>query len=222
MVSSRARIAGPVIAVGAVSVGLVLIGACGVGHHDIYVPPPPLEFGPAAAVATVRDGSTVTAPKVIIPPSPTWQMAPAGPPRRPAGYTPPSSTSAAADSESAPESPESSTRPSRTTTPRTSTTEPPPAAVTETEDATTTTRNRTLSVEPSTVGESAPTHVPTPPEESAALEESRTVVPDAGQSGTSPTGNSPIAQSPVIEGPTIAPSPTTTRVNVDGQIAETE
>ena len=91
MESSRAKIAGPVIAAGAVSLGLVLIGACGLGKHDTYVAPPPIKsVGDAAPV--VRDGTTATAPRVVIPPSPSWQVAPAGPPRKPVGFTDPSTT----------------------------------------------------------------------------------------------------------------------------------
>ncbi|MEV4125930.1 hypothetical protein [Nocardia sp. NPDC049707] len=92
MQSSRTKIAGPVIAAGAVSLGLVLIGACGLGKHDTYVAPPPIKSANDDAAPAVRYGtSTSTAPKVIIPPSPSWQVAPPGPPRKPAGFTVPSS-----------------------------------------------------------------------------------------------------------------------------------
>ncbi|WP_280492182.1 hypothetical protein [Nocardia asiatica] len=77
MESSRAKIAGPAIAAGAVSIGLVLIGACGVGRQDTYVPPPPLKAGEYAE-PVVRESTTgTTTPKVVIPPSPTWRIAPA-------------------------------------------------------------------------------------------------------------------------------------------------
>ncbi|MEU7628406.1 hypothetical protein AB0C34_00280 [Nocardia sp. NPDC049220] len=76
MERSRARIAGPAVAAGAVSIGLVLIGACGVGRHDTYVPPPPLKAGQYIE-PVAREGSTgQTAPRVVIPPSPTWKVAP--------------------------------------------------------------------------------------------------------------------------------------------------
>ncbi|MGN2636163.1 hypothetical protein ACTD5D_08205 [Nocardia takedensis] len=146
MMSSRAKIAGPAIAVGAVSAGLVLIGACGIGREDVYVPPPPLEAGQAAVVATMRDGTSVTAPKVVIPPSPTWKIAPAGPPRRPANWTPRPSTS---------ETEEPSEEPSRTTRP--TTTRPGAERTGENEsEPTTTTRTRTLSIEPTTAAEEVP------------------------------------------------------------------
>ncbi|MBH0775821.1 hypothetical protein [Nocardia bovistercoris] len=145
MMSKKAKIAGPAIAVGAVSAGLVLIGACGIGHHDIYVPPPPLEAGPAAVVENVRDGTGVTTPKVVIPPSPSWQIAPAGPPRRPANYTPPSSTSPESETEPS----ETSTRPTRTTNPRPGERDPRTG-----EEPTTSTR--TLSIEPTTVAAEEP------------------------------------------------------------------
>ncbi|MEV6134627.1 hypothetical protein AB0L63_00860 [Nocardia sp. NPDC051990] len=93
MQSSRTKIAGPVIAAGAVSLGLVLIGACGLGKHDTYVAPPPIKSANDDAAPAVRYGtSTPTAPKVIIPPSPSWQVAPPG--RKPAGFTVPSSPTA--------------------------------------------------------------------------------------------------------------------------------
>jgi hypothetical protein len=76
--SSRAKIAGPAIAAGAVSIGLVLIGACGVGRQDTYVPPPPLKAGEYAE-PVVHESTTggSTTPRVVIPPSPTWRIAPA-------------------------------------------------------------------------------------------------------------------------------------------------
>ncbi|WP_280405600.1 hypothetical protein [Nocardia brasiliensis] len=77
MERSRTKIAGPAIAVGAVSLGLVLIGACGVGKQDTYVAPPPLQSDPnVVAAAAQHEGPSVTAPKISIPPSPTWQIAP--------------------------------------------------------------------------------------------------------------------------------------------------
>ncbi|WP_433658710.1 hypothetical protein ACQPW1_41790 [Nocardia sp. CA-128927] len=75
MESIRAKIAGPAIAAGAISVGLVLIGACGIGKQDTYVAPPPLQSDPNVA-PVAHEGPSVTAPKVSIPPSPTWQIAP--------------------------------------------------------------------------------------------------------------------------------------------------
>ncbi|MGW0047557.1 hypothetical protein [Nocardia cyriacigeorgica] len=88
MESNRAKIVGPVAAAGAVSLGLVLIGACGVGHDDTYVAPPPIRSGPNAP-APVVEGTTITASRVVIPPSPTWKIAPDPGPRRtlPAHWT---------------------------------------------------------------------------------------------------------------------------------------
>jgi hypothetical protein len=98
MENSRARIAGPVIAAGAVSIGLVLIGACGVGKHETYVPPPPLKAGQYVEPAAHEGTTGPTAPKVVIPPSPTWKVAPYQPrPATPfAGFS--SSTTSAAPS----------------------------------------------------------------------------------------------------------------------------
>ncbi len=90
MQSSRSKIAGPVIAAGAVSAGLVLIGACGLGKHDTYVAPPPIKAANDNAAPAVRyDTSTSAAPKVFIPPSPSWQVARPGPPRKSADFTVP-------------------------------------------------------------------------------------------------------------------------------------
>ncbi|MFI6040615.1 hypothetical protein ACIA8C_03210 [Nocardia sp. NPDC051321] len=75
MESTRTKIAGPAIAAGAISVGLVLIGACGIGKQDTYVAPPPLQSDPNVA-PVAHEGPSGTVPRVAIPPSPTWQIAP--------------------------------------------------------------------------------------------------------------------------------------------------
>ncbi|OQS12599.1 hypothetical protein B0T36_24405 [Nocardia donostiensis] len=89
MESNRTKVAGPLAAAGAVSLGLILIGACGIGHDDTYVAPPPIESGSRAATPPPRDGTTTTVATVAIPPSPTWRIAPVPPPRRtlPTEYT---------------------------------------------------------------------------------------------------------------------------------------
>ncbi|MGW5387569.1 hypothetical protein [Nocardia sp. NPDC003963] len=80
---SKTKVAGPLAAAGAVSLGLVLIGACGIGQEDTYVPPPPIRSGPQAAEPAQFTGEPSTSvAKVLIPPSPTWRMAPEPPPRR--------------------------------------------------------------------------------------------------------------------------------------------
>ncbi|MFC8531111.1 hypothetical protein [Nocardia sp. NPDC057227] len=143
MESSRARIAGPAVAAGAVSVGLVLIGMFGIEREDTYVAPPPLKSDPYAG-APVRDDGGETGsgvPRITIPPSPSWQIAPAGPPRRPAGYT--LVVDPSADPSDDPSATESATR-TRTPTTRPREAEP------------TTTRTRTLTLEPSTPAEEEP------------------------------------------------------------------
>ncbi|MBF6452245.1 hypothetical protein [Nocardia cyriacigeorgica] len=122
MESNRAKIVGPVAAAGAVSLGLVLIGACGVGSEDTYVAPPPIRSG-SHAPAPVVEGTTITASKVIIPPSPTWKIAPDPGPRRtlPAHWTteiPDEDSTDSVDEDS-----ETTTR--RPRAQRTTTTEPP-------------------------------------------------------------------------------------------------
>ncbi|MFI6366466.1 hypothetical protein ACIBG0_27370 [Nocardia sp. NPDC050630] len=120
MESSRTKIAGPVIAAGAVSLGLVLIGACGIGKHDTYVAPPPIKSA-NDAVPAVRYGTTTSAvAKVFIPPSPSWQVARPGPPRKSVDFTVPPTAL-----------PESTSRGAQTST-------PPPAFTTEAEPPPTT------------------------------------------------------------------------------------
>ncbi|RDI68657.1 hypothetical protein [Nocardia pseudobrasiliensis] len=75
-----AKVAGPAVAAGAVSLGLILIGSCGLGRHDIYVAPPALNADLQSAPTTGRSGSST--PAVAIPPSPTWRVAVNTPPRR--------------------------------------------------------------------------------------------------------------------------------------------
>ncbi|WP_063062152.1 hypothetical protein [Nocardia sienata] len=80
---SKTKVAGPLAAAGAVSLGLVLIGACGIGQEDTYVPPPPIRSGPQAAEPAGFTGEpSAGVAKVLIPPSPSWRMAPEPPPRR--------------------------------------------------------------------------------------------------------------------------------------------
>ncbi|WP_280316539.1 hypothetical protein [Nocardia wallacei] len=73
----NARVAGPALAAGAVSLGLVLVGSCGLGQRDVYVTPPPLNAGlqsaPPGGIATKAPGTT--GPAVLIPPSPSWRVA---------------------------------------------------------------------------------------------------------------------------------------------------
>ncbi len=76
------KVAGPAIAAGAVSLGLVLIGACGIGHKDVYVAPPPLAADLQTASTSIQRNSTTAPPAVLIPPSPSWRVAANTPPRR--------------------------------------------------------------------------------------------------------------------------------------------
>ncbi|ATL70275.1 hypothetical protein CRH09_32920 [Nocardia terpenica] len=65
--------AGPAAAAGAVSLGLVVVGACGLGHRDVYVAPPPINADLQVAPSVGRGSTTTVA--VPIPPSPTWRIA---------------------------------------------------------------------------------------------------------------------------------------------------
>ncbi|WP_024799904.1 hypothetical protein [Nocardia sp. BMG51109] len=130
------RVAGPALAAGAVSLGLVLIGSCGLGQHEVYVTPPPLNADLQSAptgLLTSPSGSTTAA--VHIPPSPSWRVAVDPPPRRtisgapgtttsrdetssPAPYAGPSETTRTTTSGSFDESRTTTTRPRPTTTTR--------------------------------------------------------------------------------------------------------
>ncbi|MFJ2834769.1 hypothetical protein ACIO52_05340 [Nocardia sp. NPDC087230] len=120
MDDSRTKLVGPAIAVGAVSLGLIIIGACGVGQQDVYVPPPPLNADLAAAPARIADETTTTTTRVSIPPSPTWRIAPYMSPRKPFSLssteTSPSEPPAEGETtESRPSEPTTESRPPTTT-----------------------------------------------------------------------------------------------------------
>ena len=137
MDNSRAKFVGPAVAVGAVSLGLIIIGACGVGQQDVYVPPPPLSADLAAAPARPADESTSTTVHIPIPPSPTWRIAPYMSPRKPFSL---SSTETSPSETPSPEG-----EPAPESRPNEATTESRPAETTPrlpatTEDEPTTTR----------------------------------------------------------------------------------
>ncbi|WP_084477764.1 hypothetical protein [Nocardia jejuensis] len=136
-------VAGAAAAVGAVSLGLILLGACGLGGQDTYVAPPPMNADLQAAPETTQSGTTT--PGIIIPPSPTWRVAVDQPPRR----TPITGVSTSPDDPDASSTTSrvSSTRPSHTTTSRTTTAE---TTRTTTEPAPTTTESVPTTVAPTT------------------------------------------------------------------------
>lgn len=140
-------VAGAAAAVGVVSLGLILLGACGLGGQDVYVAPPPMNADLQAAPVVSQSGSSTT-PGIIIPPSPTWRVAADQPPRR---TLPPSVTIDPDDPEYPGNQPSTTTRTTRPTTPRTTTTRPPATTV-ETPRPTT---------EPPVTTTEAPTTVPT-------------------------------------------------------------
>ncbi|MFD3506279.1 hypothetical protein [Nocardia sp. NPDC058666] len=188
MDNSRAKFVGPAVAVGAVSLGLIIIGACGVGQQDVYVPAPPLSADLAAAPARVADEPTSTTVQIQIPPSPTWRVAPYMSPRKPFSLSSTeTSPSVTPEGEPAPESPPSQAPPSEATTqsqPPEPTTRPPVT----TEDEPTTTRPRlttrpypTRTVPPPIVGEDdalEPTHSydHAPPAEPTTTEQTPTII----------------------------------------------
>ncbi|MEU6583181.1 hypothetical protein [Nocardia sp. NPDC046763] len=116
-------VAGAAAAVGVVSAGLILLGACGIGHNDIYVAPPPLNADLQAAPVTSTNSSASTTPAIVIPPSPTWRVAADQPSR----HAPISTITGAPDDPAA--DPNASTRstPSYPSTTRPATTESPRA-----------------------------------------------------------------------------------------------
>ncbi|WP_328711214.1 hypothetical protein [Nocardia salmonicida] len=128
MDNSRAKLVGPAVAVGAVSLGLIIIGACGVGQQDVYVPAPPLSADLAAAPARVADEPTSTTVHISIPPSPSWRIAPYMSPRKPFSLssteTSPSETPTEGGPAPEPRPGEASTRPPETTEDEPTTTRP--------------------------------------------------------------------------------------------------
>ncbi|MEV0771821.1 hypothetical protein [Nocardia salmonicida] len=156
MDNSRAKLVGPAVAVGAVSLGLIIIGACGVGQQDVYVPAPPLSADLAAAPARVADEPTSTTVHISIPPSPSWRIAPYMSPRKPFSLSSTETSPSETPTEGGP-APEP--RPGEATTesrPAEASTRPPET----TEDEPTTTRpqiptrpNPTRTVTPPRVGD---------------------------------------------------------------------
>ncbi|SUA73034.1 Uncharacterised protein [Nocardia otitidiscaviarum] len=148
---------GAVAAAGAVSLGLVLIGSCGLDGEDTYVAPPPLNADLQAAPTGYARSSTTT-PVIVIPPSPTWRVAADRPPRRTTTTT---ATTVAVERDEDREysDTETTTRTTRPTTPRT--TRPTPSTTERTETLT-----RPPTEEPPTTTEDLPTSVvPTFPDE---------------------------------------------------------
>ncbi|MEU1983302.1 hypothetical protein [Nocardia sp. NPDC019395] len=132
---SKTKVAGPLAAAGAVSLGLVFIGACGIGQDDTYVPPPPIHSGPQAVEqARYADPTATSVAQVVIPPSPSWRMAPEAPPPRtlPPEYqisvtsSAPSSTGPGESSETD----ETTRRPTLSATPSSAPTSDPDSATT--------------------------------------------------------------------------------------------
>ncbi|GAA5041837.1 hypothetical protein [Nocardia callitridis] len=147
MDNSRTKLVGPAIAVGAISLGLIVIGSCGLGQHDTYVPPPPLKAGPYVTPAAHQEPVTSSAvPSVVIPPSPTWRVAPNVP--RPS--TPFTGFGSAAPSGSADDSPPPEPQSSAETTRETTT-------------GRTTTRTYTRTTTPRSTTDLFPTHDYEPP-----------------------------------------------------------
>ncbi|WP_036504613.1 MULTISPECIES: hypothetical protein [Nocardia] len=144
------KVAGPAMAAGAVSLGLVLIGACGIGHKDVYVAPPPLAADLQVATTPITRSGTTTAPAVIIPPSPSWRVAANTPARRTTSATATGTTTEAEPSYTAFAPP----APTSTTQTPTPTTEPSVSDPYTDPDSPTTTRPHHA---PRTVEESEPT-----------------------------------------------------------------
>ncbi|WP_280401234.1 hypothetical protein [Nocardia carnea] len=168
---SKTKVAGPLAAAGAVSLGLVFIGACGIGQEDTYVPPPPIHSGPQAVEpAGYSDPTATTIAQVVIPPSPSWRIAPDPGPRRtlPPEYQISVTSSAAAS-----------------TSPRTTGESP--------DSEETTGRRATLSATPSPEQEPATSSQPAP-EIAPAYSESP--VPPVSSTETAPPAEPPVAPAP--------------------------
>ncbi|MGW4356628.1 hypothetical protein ACWELJ_31555 [Nocardia sp. NPDC004582] len=107
--------------VGTISAGLILLGACGLGHTDTYVAPPPLNADlQAAPVTSTKSGASAT-PAIVIPPSPTWRVAADQPSRR----APISTVTATPEDPADPSNTRSTPARPTTTTTRPATTESP-------------------------------------------------------------------------------------------------
>ncbi|WP_162958107.1 hypothetical protein [Nocardia yunnanensis] len=116
---------GAAAAVGAISAGLILLGACGLGHQDTYVAPPPLNADLQAAPVTSTKGSASATPAVVIPPSPSWRVAADMPSRHAPISTVTATPEDPAADPSATTTTTRSTTPSRPTTTRPASTERP-------------------------------------------------------------------------------------------------
>ncbi|MBF6238528.1 hypothetical protein IU474_15855 [Nocardia otitidiscaviarum] len=148
---------GAVAAAGAVSLGLVLIGSCGLDGDDTYVAPPPLNADLQAAPTGYARSSTTT-PVIVIPPSPTWRVAADRPPRRTTTTT---TVAVERDEDREYSDTETTTRTTRPTTPRTTRPTTPDTTTERTETLT-----RPPTEEPPTTTEDLPTTVvPTFPDE---------------------------------------------------------
>ncbi|MBW0269970.1 hypothetical protein ATM97_02245 [Nocardia sp. MH4] len=200
MDDSRTKLVGPAIAVGAVSLGLIIIGACGVGQQDVYVPPPPLNADLAAAPARIADETTTTTTRVSIPPSPTWRIAPYMSPRKPFSL----SSTETSPSEPPAEGETTESRPSEPTT--------------ESRPPTTTSDDHTTT--PSTTTRPIPT-LTTPPRIRPTVDDEEAAEPDypTTHSHDNTTTVAPVAPAdtgatptPVVttEAPTTTATPTTT------------
>ncbi|WP_306360690.1 hypothetical protein [Nocardia sp. CC227C] len=152
---------GAVAAAGAVSLGLVLIGSCGLDREDTYVAPPPLNADLQAAPSGYARSSTTT-PVIVIPPSPTWRVAADRPPRRTTTTT---TVAAKADDDREYSDTEPTTRTTRPTIPRPTT--PSTTERTETLTRPPTEDPPTPTADPPTTTADLPTTtaVPTFPEE---------------------------------------------------------
>lgn len=188
MDNSRAKLVGPAVAVGAVSLGLIIIGACGVGQQDVYVPAPPLSADLAAAPARVADEATSTTVHIPIPPSPSWQIAPYMSPRKPFSLSSTETSPSQTSSESEPAPEPSSTEATTESRPPETTFQPAET----TEDEPTTTRPE-LTTRPS------PTRTVTPP----LVDDEEVVEPTHSYDHATPT--EPAATTP--EGPTVIENP---------------
>lgn len=197
MDDSRTKLVGPAIAAGAVSLGLIIIGACGVGQQDVYVPPPPLNADLAAAPARIADETTSTTTRISIPPSPTWRIAPYMSPRKPF------SLSSTETSPSEPPAEGESTTESR---PSEATTESRPPATTS-EDHTTT-PSSTTTTRPIPTLTTPPRIRPTVDDEEAAETDDPTT--HSHDNTTAPGTPATPTPAATTEAPTSTVAPTTT------------
>ncbi|APE36613.1 hypothetical protein BOX37_24830 [Nocardia mangyaensis] len=214
MDEGRAKIIGPAVAAGAVSLGLIVIGACGVGQQEVYVPPPPLSADLAVAPSRLPEEPTATTYRIEIPPSPTWRVAPYMPPRKPFSLSSTETTpKPPAEDDDSTESrpPEAAAEPRTPETTDDSTTDPEPEPEPAAAEPPTTTSPARTTTRPGPTRTVTPPRIGPPVEEVDEFEatEDPSYPPTHAYDRLSTTAQ-PTATTPTADRPSTVQTPTTT------------